>query len=62
MFRLSSQGGRHRGDTKRVIVGMIWLRGQDLPVRVLNQSTGLIYRRSRTSLTVQVMVSLRTTR
>ncbi len=35
----------------------IWLRGQDLPVRVFSQSTGLIYRLRRTSLTLQVLLT-----
>jgi hypothetical protein len=34
---------------------MIWLRGQDLPVRDFNQSTGLIDRLRRMSLTLQVL-------
>jgi hypothetical protein len=40
MFALSSQGGHHRGDT---------------PVRDFNQSTGLIDRLRRMSLTLQVL-------
>ena len=32
------------------------MRGQDLPVGVVNQSTGLLDRQGRTALTLQVMV------